>query len=309
MTSPAPRVFRLGLLAAMLLLALPSSARAEGVALTFDDLPLNGELPPGVTRRQVVDEVLAVLRERGAPQAYGFVNAAKLEGNPDGADALARWVAGGQAVGNHTYSHLDLHQSDVEAFLADVRRDEPALELLDPGGHWRWFRYPYLREGVSLAQRAAVRARLQQRGYRIAQVTLDYEDYQWNFAYARCVARGDAEAIAGLRATYLRFASEYLDAGRSAARELFGRDIQHVLLLHLGSFSGTILPALLDLLKHKGFTLVTLEQAQGDSAYDADADAAARFDGSLLAQLLDARHLPSPPVTAMPYAELEAVCR
>jgi peptidoglycan/xylan/chitin deacetylase (PgdA/CDA1 family) len=309
MKPSARLLLRLAPFAAALWFALPVPARAEGVAITFDDLPLNGELPPGVTRTRVVEEVLTILHRRGVPQVYGFVNAAKLEGNPDAADALARWVAGGQAVGNHTYAHLDLHQTDVETFIADVRRDEPALELLDPGGHWRWFRYPYLREGDSPAKRAAVRARLQERGYRVAQVTLDYEDYQWNFAHARCVANGDAESIAALRQMYLRLASAYLDAGRAAARQLFGRDIQHVLLLHLGSFSGVILPDLLDLLKQKGFTLVTLAQAQADTAYQADADAASRFDGSLLEQLLDARHLHYPPVPAMPYAELEAICR
>src|SRR2546429_568375 len=74
---------------------------AQGVALTFDDLPLNGDLPLGVTRVEITKSVLAILKARHAPIAYGFVNAKKLEGNRDSVDALKLWVAAGEKVGNH----------------------------------------------------------------------------------------------------------------------------------------------------------------------------------------------------------------
>ena len=91
------------------------------------------------------------------------------------ADALAMklWVAGGQRVGNHTYSHGDIGTKSPEEFLADVRRDEPPLELLDPAHDWHWLRYPNLHEGDTLAKRRAVRALLAARDYRVAQVTLE----------------------------------------------------------------------------------------------------------------------------------------
>src|SRR5664279_2463639 len=123
---------------------LPAHVRAESVAITFDDLPLNGILAPGMTQAHVVEDVLAVLKRHRVPQVYGFVNAGKLEGNADGAQALKLWIAAGERVGNHTYSHLDLHKNKSEDFFQDVRLDEPALELLDSSGAWRWLRYPYL---------------------------------------------------------------------------------------------------------------------------------------------------------------------
>lgn len=295
------------LLAAALLLAAGAGARAEDVAITFDDLPLNGPLAPGTTRAQIVTDTLAILRARRVPAVYGFVNGAKLEGDADGAEALRRWVAGGQRVGNHSYSHPDLHESSAAAFLEDVRRDEPVLELLDPADQWHWLRYPYLREGDTLDKRREVRAALAERGYRIAQVTLDYEDYLWNGAYARCAA--DPRAVAHLRSLYLAIASDYLDAGRAMARTLFGRPIRHVLLLHLGAYTSRILPELLDLLARKGFDLTTLEEAERDPAYATDPDAASRNGGTLLEQLFDARGLAYPPIAAKPYRELESICR
>ena len=50
-------------------------------------------------------------------------------------------------------------------------------------------------------------------------------------------------------------------------------------LLHLGAFSSTILPDALDLLEKKGFTLVTLEEAESDPVYERDPDAGRSMAG------------------------------
>jgi len=292
-----------------LLLLAQNLAAADQVAVTFDDLPLNGELAPDTTRDGIVAAVLPILKKYGLPPVYGFVNAKKLEGSDDGAAALRRWVAGGQRVGNHTYAHIDLHKSTPEAFLAELSQDEPALELLDPSGHWRWLRYPYLREGDTVEKRRQVRAALKDRGYRIAQVTLDYEDYLWNTAYARCVATHDTKSIAWLRSSYLDIAKAYLRGNRQMADLVFGHPIKHVLLLHLGAFSSTILPDLFDLMKKEGFTFVTLEQAQSDPAYDTDPDAGSKYGGTLLEQWMDVRHIAYPDLPKKPYKQLDAICR
>jgi peptidoglycan-N-acetylglucosamine deacetylase len=293
----------------ILLFAFIGSAHAEKLALTFDDLPLNGELPPNTTRTEIVKRVLAILNDNHVPPVYGFINAQKLENNRDGANALKLWIAGSQHVGNHTYSHTDLHKQSPEIFVADLREDEPALELLDGTESWHWFRYPYLREGDTLDKRHAVRAELKTRGYRTAQVTLDYEDYLWNTAFAHCVAASDTKSMAWLRSSYLDMASKYIDGDREMANLVFGRKIDHVLLLHLGAFSSTILPDLLALLHDKGFTLVTLEEAQRDAAYDSDPDAASKYGGTLLEQWMDARQLAYPDLPKKPYKQLEAICK
>src|ERR1035438_6213969 len=54
---------------------IPILGRAENVAVTFDDLPLNGELASNTTRVSVAKDVLAVLKKYRAPLIYGFVNA------------------------------------------------------------------------------------------------------------------------------------------------------------------------------------------------------------------------------------------
>jgi peptidoglycan/xylan/chitin deacetylase (PgdA/CDA1 family) len=296
--------------AGFLFLTLCGMCLAQKVAITFDDLPQNGDLPPGVTRAETAKNVLAILKERHVPPVYGFINAQKLEGSTDGAEALKLWAAA-EPVGSHTYAHMDLEENSALAFEREIAEDEPALELLsgDAKGSWRWFRYPYLHEGDTVEKRRAVRAYLKAHGYRIAQVTLDWEDYLWNTAYARCAAKNDAKSIEWLRSSYLNTASEFLDLGRAQAKLIYGHEINYVLLMHLGAFSSTILLEALDLLKKRGFTLVTLEEAESDAAYEGDPDVGLHDAGTLLDQWMQVKQIKYPEHADKPYKEIESVCK
>jgi peptidoglycan-N-acetylglucosamine deacetylase len=270
------------------------------VALTFDDLPLNGALPAGRKQSEFARDTIAVLKKYRIPPSYGFVNGNKLERDPDGALALRLWAEGGHPLASHTYNHLDFTKNSVEDFQREILRNEPVLELLMPpaafgGKHdWRWFRYPYLHEGDTLEKRRAVRAFLAANGYRIAETTLDWEDYLWNSAHARCWAKKDAASIQWLRASYLTAAREFTRFQVANSRAVFGRDIHHVVLLHLGSFSSHILPDLFKLLKEEGFEIVTLEVAQSDPAYDYDPDVGSPHGGTLVELGMEAKKIPWP---------------
>jgi len=287
---------------------LSGTSLAQKLAITFDDLPLNGLLPPGVTRVETTRNVLEILRKRHVPPVYGFINAKKLEGNADGAEALKTWAVA-VPVGNHTYSHIDLEQNTPEAFEHDLEENEPVLELLEANDNWHWLRYPFLHEGDTVEKRRAVRAYLKAHGYRIAQVTLDWEDYLWNTAYARCATKNDKKSIEWLRSSYLSTASEFIDLGREQAKLIYGREISYVLLMHLGAFSSTILPDALDLLKKKGFKLVTLEEAESDAVYESDPDAGMHDAGTLLDQMMQVKGIKYPEHAEKPYKEIESICQ
>ena len=293
----------------LFLLSFVNVSVAQKVAITFDDLPLNGDLPPGVTRVQIAGDTIALLKARQLPAAYGFINAKKLEGNADAAEALKIWAAS-EPVGNHTYSHLNLDAITAEEFERQVDENEPALELLaGKDSDWHWLRYPFLHEGDTVEKRRAVRAYLQAHGYRVAQVTLDWEDYLWNTAYARCVTKNDAKSIEWLKLSYLNIEASYLDLGRDLANLVYGHDINHVLLLHLGAFSSTILPDALDLMQKKGFTFVTLEEAQSDLVYQGDPDMGSKYGGTLLELWIEAKKIKFPPVMPKPYKQLAEICK
>src|SRR5438270_3609276 len=101
----------------------------------------------------------------------------------------------------------------------------------------------------------------------IAEVTLSIGDYAYNDPYARCLAKNDTQAIEWLKESYLSQASEELAVRETMARQIYGRDIKHVMLLHIGSFETVMLPKLLELLKQRDYKLITLQEAESDSAY------------------------------------------
>ena len=216
--------------------ALPAMAAAQEVALTFDDLPAHGPLPPGMTRLEVAKSIIATLQAANAPQVYGFINAVKLEQVPEDRAVLEEWRAAGYLLGNHTWSHMSLTDNTAEAFEKEIAANEPALRSLMGKEDWHWFRYPFLWEGETIEKRDAVRAYLKDQGYRVAQVTLDFEDYAWNAPYARCVAKNNQKSIEWLRSSYLDTARQYIELDQKMSQLVFGRDVKHVMLLHSAAF-------------------------------------------------------------------------
>jgi peptidoglycan/xylan/chitin deacetylase (PgdA/CDA1 family) len=293
----------------MFSVALANPLSAQEVALTFDDLPAHSTLPPNLSRVDIAKMIIGDLQSAHAPKTYGFVNAGKLENVPADIEVLKMWRAAGFPLGSHTYSHMSLTANSAEAFEQDIRKNEPVLESLMAGDDWHWFRYPFLWEGDTFEKRRAIRAYLAANGYRVAQVTLDFEDYAWNAPYARCVAKNDAVAIERLKATYMSTAGEYIRLGQTMSELIYGRDIKHVLLLHLGGFETVMLPQLLAYLNGRGFSLITLEDAESDPAYQSDPNVVSKWGGTLLEQMMDATHLKIPPHAEKPFKELDSVCR
>jgi peptidoglycan/xylan/chitin deacetylase (PgdA/CDA1 family) len=279
------------------------------VALTFDDLPVHGPLPPGMTRVEVARSIIHALQAAHGPASYGFVNAQGLEQDPSSASVLQLWRDAGFPLGNHTFSHMDLNTNSVDAFEQDLLADEPSLIEFAGDLDWHWLRYPFLREGDTPEKHRAIVQFLTDHGYRVAQVTVSFGDYAYNEPYARCLAKNDQRAIAQLQERYLDGAGQSLKTGQALAKLVFGRDIKHVMLLHIGVFQTVMLPRLLELLKQQGVRLVTLPEAQSDPAYGMHADLPSDWGGTFLDQSLRARHISPPQNSFLSLAGLEDVCR
>jgi len=107
----------------------------------------------------------------------------------------------------------------------------------------------------------------------------------------------------------LRRANASIDASQAAAKLVYGRDIAHVMLLHIGGFQTVMLPQLLDLLERRGFRLVTLGEAQSDPIYAVDPNQALPTGVTLLDQMRVAKAIPASATTDDTFARLTAACR
>lgn len=299
------------MLAALIFFTGPTSNAQKNhlqVALTFDDLPETGSVPTDVTRAQIIDSILATLKAARIPPVYGFINAEKLKGDSSGAAILQKWMAAGNLLGNHTYSHADLESTSVSNFESDIIKNEPALQQYAGKTDWHYFRFPYLREGETLERRQAIQSYLKENGYRNAQVSLDFEDYLWNDPYSRCAAKQRLDQIDALHDSYLAATDQFIDVDRSLAHRLFGHDISYILLLHVTAFNAKMLPDLIAQLHARGFTFITLPQALRDDAYSIDPAIGYPGGGAIQEVLAAARKLPFPPALK-PNAWLEKTCK
>jgi peptidoglycan-N-acetylglucosamine deacetylase len=283
------------------------ASKPPEIAVTFDDLPAHGPLPPGETRIEIATKILKALRDAKLPPIFGFVNGVGISKNPADAAVLDAWRAAGNPLGNHGWSHLNLNQTSLNDFEQDVMRNEPVLTERMKGADWHWFRYPFLAEGDTPEKRAGFRDFLAQHGYKIAAVTMSFADYEWNEPYARCKDKADTAAIAALAESYLKAADQSADYYRALSKTLLGRDIPYVLLMHIGAFDAEMLPKLLGLYKSKGFQFVTLEKAERDKFYRSSTNPR-RSDPDSLEAGMAQRHLTFPPrpVSAL---RLDSVCR
>lgn len=290
------------------LVATPAAAKPKiQVAITVDDLPAHSVLPPGETRVDIAARFLAALKDAKTGPVYGFVNGVQLEREPASAEVLSMWRAAGHPLGNHTWTHLNLNQMDPAAFEAEVARNEPLLEKLAGKTEWRWLRYPFLSEGETPEKRAAARAILKARGYHIASVTLNFDDWAWNTAYARCVAKDDQTAITGLEASYLKAAQDSLAYSRSMSATLYGQDIPYVLLMHLGTFDARMAPRLLALYASLGVSFTPLDKVERHPFYKADFDASPLAAPLTLENAMTARGL-TIPQRSLRASALDGVC-
>jgi len=264
-------------LIAFLALAIGGAVQAQAketleIAITFDDLPLHGPIPQGETPLSIAQRVTAALKAAHVNNVMGMVNGRWITTQPETIEALRMWRSAGLPLGNHTWSHPNLNQLSAAQFEQEIVDNEPLLEKLEPGGDWKWLRYPFLAEGDDPAKRGEVRKYLASHGYKIAAVTTGFGDWQWTAPYARCVAAHDEKGIAELKRLYMQSARESVTFDRALSKALYGRDMPYVLLMHIGALDSYMLPQLLDVYRKAGFRFVSIQQAERDPFYRSDVD-------------------------------------
>ena len=298
-------------LALFLSTALGSGAIAgTQLAVTVDDLPTHGALPPGASRLAIADQMIQALKRHAAPGVHGFTNGGQLPTDPELEGILRAWRRAGFVLGNHTYSHLDLTRASAADYVRDVERNEEFLARLFPAGTSKYFRYPFLHEGDTRDKRKAVRQWLTARGYTIAQVTVSLEDdWTWNDVYARCVASNDQPAVARLKTLFLESAASRLAAFEELSRRLFGRSIRHILMVHMGAFDALMLDDLLAAYRAAGTRFIRLQEATQDPAYRVVPDLVHERGATFLVQIARDRRVPIPEALTRSPEEVVRLCR
>lgn len=245
----------------------------RAIAFTIDDLPVVSTRQDIQNRQEITKKLLKHLADHEIP-AVGFVNENNLyreEGECDQqqVDLLKMWLDAGLELGNHTFSHTSLHKITVEEFQQQMIKGETITNELLLAKHkkMRYFRHPYLHTGTSLDTKADMDKFFSEKGYIVAPVTIDFEDYVFSSAYDRAFDKGDRKLMRRIGKAYVEYMDKMTAYWERQSRHIFGREISQILLIHANFINSDYLDDVAERFEKRGYRTITLEEALKDPAY------------------------------------------
>jgi peptidoglycan/xylan/chitin deacetylase (PgdA/CDA1 family) len=258
-----------GSLVAAQLRSRPSGEKpGREVAVTFDDLPAT----PGNARVAEINRKLVESITRHKVPAVGFVNEIRLSvpGETDARIALLRlWLDAGLELGNHTFSHIQIDGAPLAAYQEDVIRGETVTKklLAEKGMKLRYFRHTQLRTGPTPEYERELSRFLAHRGYTVAPVTIDNQEWVYAAAYAAAIRHSDRENVERIAREYLKFMEEVFAFFERLSTDFLGYEVKQTLLLHANQLNADHFDALAEMMKRRGYRFISLEEALKDPAY------------------------------------------
>ncbi len=242
------------------------------IAVTIDDLPVVSTRKDLKNRQQITKKLLNHINKAKVP-AIGFVNENKLytgeKRDEAQVDLLRLWLNANLELGNHTFSHLSLHDNSLEKYEAEILKGEIITKELLAAKNlkMRYFRHPYLWTGLSLDIKRDLGVFLSEHNYTIAPVTIDNSDWLFSSAYDKAFDKGDKKLMKQIGASYVPHLEAKMDYWERQSVKLFGREIKQILLLHANFINSDYFDDIAKMLKKRNYKFVTLEESLKDEAY------------------------------------------
>jgi peptidoglycan/xylan/chitin deacetylase (PgdA/CDA1 family) len=250
----------------------PNTNIHREISVTFDDLPAaygndNLERLTYVTKR-----LLLSIKSNNV-SAIGFVNENKLHkrGEMNARTALLRmWLDAGLELGNHTFSHINIDNVPLGAYEKDIIRGETVIRklLAEKGMRLKYFRHPQLHTGPTLAYKKGLEQFLAARGYTIAPVTIDNNDFMFGALYGDAKVRGDTETMKRVADAYVAYMETVFDFFERLSLDSLGHEVKQTLLLHANDLNADHFDDLVLMMKRRGYTFISLGDALKDKAYE-----------------------------------------
>ena len=255
-------------IAAMSLGGLPALARklSPQFSITMDDFYWSNAIK--LTAEERNNSILSTLSTRSNKAAL-FVIGRNID-SPEGKQLLAPWDKAGHMLGNHSYSHRNFNAptTNVEEYQQDILKAEVLLQEFPR--FRKYFRFPMLKEGDTVAKRDAMRSFFAKHGYRNGHVTVDASDWAIDQRLTARLKKEPNADVKPYRDFYLEHMwarSEYYDA---LARHMLNRPVKHTVLIHFNLLNGLFLGDLLDMYKAKGWQLIDAEEAFTDPVFKSE---------------------------------------
>lgn len=241
------------------LLTVSTSSLAQHIAITMDNP--ESESAPLFSSAVRDKKILAALKQNHLKIVL-FAQGAQVD-NAQGRALLKRWNSAGHIIGNHTYSHFNLDKVSENKYEQDTLKNE---KLLQPN-FTKIFRFPYLKEGNTIAKRDGVRKFLLEHGYQSGSVTIDASDWYINDRLENRLTENPGADITPYKKYYLQHIwnrAQYYD---QLAIAVLGRSPNHTLLVHHNLLNALFLSDLIQMFKEKGWKVIDADKAYQDPIF------------------------------------------
>ncbi|MTI20205.1 hypothetical protein E1176_04160 [Fulvivirga sp. RKSG066] len=101
-----------------------------------------------------------------------------------------------------------------------------------------------------------------------APVTIDNAEYLFARAYAIAHIKNQPKRMEKLGNTYIAYMADVVEHYERKSQDLFGRNINHILLIHANLLNTHYLEKLIKMLQTKGYSFISQEAALVDPAYE-----------------------------------------
>ena len=236
-------------------------AETHEIAITIDDLPFVGSSYKNEAAiKRTHDRFMQIMQSLIDNQvpATGFVIGGAI-GTGDWA-LLEAFHQAGFIIGNHTYAHLNLNQTNTERYIEGIERTDQLLTPLL--SHPKYFRYPYLAEGRG-ESKAQVQHYLAENDYIEAPVTIDSKDYRFNEQLYHIAYHARPQYIPQIKRRYLDYIWHETER---AEKRTEGRPVKQILLLHANLLNSYCLNDILLMYKAHGYRFISLADALANPA-------------------------------------------
>ena len=265
---------RYPLLILLLAFSLVSVGQKKDICISIDDLPVASYgVFDTIAQKRILGNLITSLKKNKIP-AIGFVNEDKLHIDtgrriPFEVRLLSSWVNSGLALGNHTYSHPDYNTASYHTFTQDIVKGETVSKELLRAKHKKltFFRHPFLHIGTTRARADSLNAFLSERGYIVAPVTIDNEDYAFALAYFRAKEKKDSVLMGHIGRDYITYMDKAIHYFEKVSTELFKRNISQILLIHASMLNSDYMDALAAMFRKNGYDFISMEKTLKDPAY------------------------------------------
>jgi peptidoglycan/xylan/chitin deacetylase (PgdA/CDA1 family) len=257
----------------LILLEFSVPGQKKQVCFSFDDLPfVSYGMDDTCNQKKMFDKLILSLKTNKIP-AIGFANGKKLYKNDSliyfQYSLLNDWVSSRLDLGNHSFSHFDYNNVPFQEYSKDILNGEHILKkiLMSKGKSLQYFRHPFLHVGNSKTKADSLEQFLRANGYKVAPVTIDNDDYLFALAYKRTKEKNDTDLALKIGHDYVIYMEQKARYFEKQARNLFGRDINQILLLHASLLNSDYVDSLADMFRKNNYEFISMDKALEDKTY------------------------------------------